>query len=79
MFSRLDHLICGGPKYTISLPSGRRMSVDQKSIFRLAISCSILEQWTREVGDRPKIDRNWGFSGPQILMGGRPQNFGPTL
>jgi len=34
----------------------------------LAISFTTLEQWTGEVGDRPKVDRNWGFSGPQILM-----------
>ena len=26
--SSLDHVIRGGPKYTISLPSGRAMSVD---------------------------------------------------
>jgi len=39
----------------------------------LAISCSFLELWTGKVGDRPKIDRNWGFSGPQILMGVGPQ------
>jgi len=45
----------------------------------LAISCSFLEQWTGVVGDRPKIDRNWRFSGRQLLMGGRPPNFGSTL
>jgi len=73
VFSSLDHVIRGGPKYTISLPSGRGMSIDYKSVFRLVISCSILEQWTGEVGDRLKIDRNWGFSGPQILMGVSPQ------
>jgi len=28
VFSSLDHVIRGGPKYTISLPSGRGMSVD---------------------------------------------------
>ena len=38
VFSSLDHLIRGGPKYTISSPTGRGMYVDYKSVFRLAIS-----------------------------------------
>jgi len=37
VFSSSDHVIHGGPKYTISSP-GRGMSVDYKSVFRLAIS-----------------------------------------
>ena len=39
--SSLDHVIRGGPKYTISLPSGRGMSVDYKSVFRLLISRTV--------------------------------------
>ena len=32
VFSRFDHVIHAGPKYTISSPSGRGMSVDYKSV-----------------------------------------------
>ena len=47
MFSSLDHVIRGGLKYTISLPSGRGMSVDYKSVFRLLISRTVLEKWAK--------------------------------
>ena len=44
MFSSSDHVIHAGQKYTISSPSGRGMSVDYKSVFRLAISRTVLEK-----------------------------------
>ena len=50
MSSSLDHVIRGGPKYTIFLPSGRGMSVDYKSVFRLLISRTVLEKWAKKVG-----------------------------
>jgi len=44
VFSRFDHVIHGGPKYTNFLASGRGMSVDQKSVLRLLISYTVLEK-----------------------------------
>ena len=41
VYSRFDHLIHGGPKYTNFLASGTGMSVDYKSIIRLLISCTV--------------------------------------
>jgi len=52
--------------FSRSLRNVRRLKVR----FRLAISSSFPEHWTGEVEDRPKINRNWRFSGPQILTGG---------
>jgi len=51
------------------------MLVDYKSIFRLEISFSVLKQWTSEVIDRLKIDRNWGFSDPPNFNGGSAPKF----
>jgi len=48
VFSSLDHVIHAGQKYTISSPSGRGMSADYKSVFRLAISRTILEKWANK-------------------------------
>ena len=44
MYLSSIHVIHAGQKYTISLPSGtgRGMSADYKSVFRLAISCTVL-------------------------------------
>jgi len=47
VFSSFDHVIHAGQKYTISSPSGRGMSADYKSVFRLAISCAFLEKWAK--------------------------------
>ena len=50
MFSNLDHVTHAGQKYTISSPSGRGMSTDYKSVFRLAIFRTVLEKWAKKVG-----------------------------
>jgi len=42
-----NNVIHTGQKYTISSPSGRGMSVDYKSVFRLAISRTVLEKWAK--------------------------------
>ena len=73
MSSSLDHIIRGGPKYTISLPSGRGMSVDYKSVFRLAISRTVLEKWAKKSENR-EIWANFEIF-LEIFFGGRPQNF----
>ena len=44
------HVIHAGQKYTISSPSGIGMTVDYISVFRLAISRTVLEKWTKKVG-----------------------------
>ena len=56
VFSSSDHVIRAGQKYTISSPSGRGMSADYKSVFRLAIPRTILEKWAKKVGK----SRNFG-------------------
>ena len=48
MYSSSDDVIHAGQKYTISSPSGRRMSADYKSVFRLAISRTVLEKWAKK-------------------------------
>jgi len=72
VFSTFDHVIRGGPKYTISSPSGRGMSVDYKSVFRLAISSTILEKWVKSRKNR-EIWAN--FDPPANFFGGSPHNF----
>ena len=73
MYSSSDHIIHAGQKYTISSPSGRGMSVDYKSVFRLAISCTVLEKWPKKSENR-EIWAN--FDPPHIFFwGGSPQNF----
>jgi len=74
--SSLDHVIRGGPKYTISLPSGRGMSVDYKSVFRLLISRTVLEKWAKKSENR-EIWAN--FDPPQIFFGGAPKILKPVL
>ena len=64
--------IHAGQKYTISSPSGRGMSVDYKSVFRLAISRTVVEKWAKKSENR-EIWAN--FDPPQIFFGGSPQNF----
>jgi len=70
VYSSLDHVIHAGQKYTISSPSGRGMSADYKSVFRLAISRTVLEKWAKKVGNC-EISAN--FDSPH-KFGGR-QNF----
>jgi len=71
--SSLDHVIRSGPKYTISLPSGRGMSLNYKSVFRLAISRTILEKWAKKSENR----EIWANFDPHanLFLGGSPQNF----
>ena len=72
MFSSSDHVIHAGQKYTISSPSGRGMSVDYKSIFRLAISHTILEKW----GKSQKTILKFGLSlTPPTNFLGEPPKF----
>jgi len=70
--SSLDHVIRGGPKYTISLPSGRGMSVDYKSVFRLLISRTVLEKWAKKSENR-EIWAN--FDPPRKFFLGEPPKF----
>ena len=67
----LDHVIRGGPKYTISLPSGRGMSVDYKSVFRLAISRTVLEKWAKKSENR----EIWANFDPLLIFSGEPPKF----
>ena len=48
MYSSSVGAIHAGQKYTISSPSGRGVSVDYKSVFRLAISRTVLEKWVKK-------------------------------
>ena len=69
MYSSSDDVIHAGQKYIISSPSGRGMSADFKSIFRLAISRTVLEKWAKKSENR-KIWANFDppqFRAPQIL------------
>jgi len=50
--SSSDHVVHAGQKYTISSPTGRGMSVDYKSVFRLAISHIVLEKWVKKSENR---------------------------
>ena len=78
MTSSLDHVIPGGPKYTISLPSGRGMSVDYKSVFRLAISRTVLEKWAKK-SENCQIWAIFNPPPPQIFLGGAPKILKPVL
>ena len=67
-----DHVIHAGQMYTISSPSGRGMSADCKSVFRLAISCTVLEKWAKK-SENCEI---WAkFDPPANFFGGSPQSF----
>jgi len=72
VFSSLDHIIRAGQKYTISSPSGRGMSVDYKSVFKLAISRTVLEKWSKKSENR-EIWAN--FDPPANFFGGEPPKF----
>jgi len=68
VYSSSIHVIHAGQKYTISPPSGRGMSVDYKSVFRLAISCTVLEKWAKKSENREILAK---FDPPpQIFLGG---------
>ena len=71
MYSSSVGVIHAGQKYTISSPSGRGMSADYKSVFRLAISRAVLEKWVKKSVNR----EIWAkYDPPQIFLGS-PQNF----
>jgi len=53
------HVIHAEQKYIISSPSGTGMSVDYKSVFRLAISRTVLEKWAKKSENR-EIWANFG-------------------
>ena len=72
MYSSSVGVIHAGQKYTISSPSGRGMSVDYKSVFRLSISRTVLEKWAKKSENR-EIWAN--FDPPANFLGGSPQNF----
>ena len=69
MFSTFDHVIRGGPKYTNFLAYGRGMSVDYKSIFRLAISRTVLEKSAKK-SENHEI---WANFDPPQIFGGAPK------
>ena len=73
MYSSLVGAIHAGQKYTISSPSGRGMSVDYKSVFRLSISRTVLEKWAKKSENR----EIWAKFDPpaNFFLGGSPQNF----
>jgi len=74
--SSLDHVIHGAPKYTISLPSGRGISVDYKSVFRLAISRTVLEKSAKKSENR----EIWAkFDPPANFFGGASKILKPVL
>ena len=77
MFSSSDHVIHAGQKYTISSPSGRGMSVDYKSVFRLAISRTVLEKWAKK-SENQEIWANFDQP-PTNFFGGSPQNLTPVF
>jgi len=52
------------------------MSVDYKSIFRLAISCTVLEKWAKKLENH----EIWAkFDPPYKFFGGTPKIFKPVL
>jgi len=71
VYSTSIHVIHAGQKYTISSPSGRGISVDYKSVFRLAISRTILEKWAKK-SEIAKFGLN--LTPAQIFLG-EPPNF----
>ena len=77
MYSSSVGVIHAGQKYTISSPSGREISVDYKSVFRLAISHTVLEKWAKKSENR-KIWAN--FDPLQFFLGGEvAPNFETSL
>ena len=77
MFSSSHHVIHAEQKYTISSTSGRGMSVDYKSVFRLAISRNVLEKWAKKSENR-EIWANFDPP-PQIFFGAAPKILKPVL
>ena len=71
MYSSSDHVIRGGPKFTVYSPSGRGMSVDEKSVFRLAISRTVLEKWAKKSENR----EIWANFDPPANFFGEPPKF----
>ena len=73
MSSSSDHVIHAGQKYTISSPCGRGMSVDYKSVFRLAISRTVLEKWAKKT-ENHEIWANFDPP-PHKIFSGEPPKF----
>jgi len=71
VYSSWINVIHAEQKYTISSPSGRGMSVDYKSVFRLAISRTVLEKWAKKSENR----EIWANFDPLQIFLGSPQNF----
>ena len=70
MYSSSHHVI-----HAISSPSGRGMSVDYKSVFRFAISCTVLEKWAKKSENR-EIWANFEPPPPcKFFFWGGGQNF----
>ena len=61
---------------TSFLQSGRGISVDYKSSFRLAISCTVLEKWVKK-SENHEIWAN--FEPANFSFLGEPQNFKITF
>jgi len=57
---------------TSFLQSGRGISADYKSIFRLAISRTVLEKWAKKSENRKILAK---YDPLQIFFGGSPPNF----
>ena len=75
MYSSSVGVIHAAQKYTISSPSGRGMSVDYKSVFRLAISCTVLEKWAKKSENR----EIWANFDPRKFFWGAPKILKPVL
>ena len=75
MYSSSINVIYAEQKYTISSPSGRGMSVDYKSVFRIAISRTILEKWAKKSENR----EIWANFDPHKFFGGAPKILKPVL
>jgi len=57
------------------LQSGRGMSADYKSVFRLAISHTVLEKWAKKLENR----EIWANFDPRKFFGGAPKILKPVL
>jgi len=69
VFSSLDHVIHAGQKYTTSSPSGRGMSADYKSVFRLAYLAPFWRNGQKKSENR-EISANFDY--PQKFFGSPP-------
>jgi len=79
VYSSSDHVIRGGPKYTISLPSDRGMSVDKNPFLDWRYLIPFWSSGPAKSEIVRKLTKIGGFRAPKFYWGGRPPNFGPTL